>query len=283
VAPGHKKYTVMVVYLVIGLNIIYPDENIISFDNIFTLAVSSKYNYLRFLYEDNKSAESNALVDIGFNFSRKNLSLSLGIGIPFTHSKEYEKSTALDVQLKYCNDFIYGELFFKYYDGFHNDSGSVDLKLLSGGLSGEFILNKEHSLRSVYRMDRLQTISNGSFLLGLNASGAAITSDDINYYQNEMNYIHFGPNIGYSYTWTFGHNYFINIFLVIGPDLCLEYNSSQYFFAPQIMSKITTGKHNNSWSINFELESNHVSFSERFSISDALLSTSACITISMRF
>jgi hypothetical protein len=271
------------IHLLIRVYALYAEENIISFDNIFTLAVSSKYNYLRFLYDDNKSAGSNALVNIGFNFSRENISLGLGIGIPFTHSKEYEKSTALDIHLNYCNDFMYGELLFKYYDGFHNDTGSVDLKLLSGGLSGEFILNKEHSLRSVYRMDRLQTVSNGSFLLGLNVSAASIASDDIHYYQNTIGYIYFGPNLGYSYTWIVEHNYFINIFFVAGPDVCMEYNTALYFFTPQIMSKISVGKHNNFWSVNFELELNYVSFSKEFSIKDVLLSTSACITVSKRF
>jgi hypothetical protein len=246
-------------------------------------AVYSRYNYLQLIYDDNKNAQSNAPVDAGFTFSYKNMSLGFGIGIPFTYSRDYPKSAALDIQLNYCNDYFYGEASFKYYNGFHNDFDFVDLKLLSGGFLGEYILDKNHSLRSVYRMDRLQTVPNGSFLLGWNLFITSIDSDDIHYYQNKKDYLYFGPSMGYSYTWVLKNNYFINAFLVIGPDLCVEYDASRYFFTPQLTPKISIGKHNNSWSLNFETKLNYISFSPNFSFSDALLSASACMTISKRF
>jgi hypothetical protein len=49
------------------------------------------------------------------------------------------------------------------------------------------------------------------------------------------------------------------------------------------MSKFSAGKHNSSWSLNFELDMDYVSYSKKFNFRDALLSESACITISKRF
>jgi hypothetical protein len=262
---------------------VFSEENTDKLDTMFTLAVSSKYNYLQFLYDDNMNAQSNKPVDIGFNVSYKNVSLGFGIGIPFTHSKEYPKSTALDIQLRYCNDFIFGEASFRYYDGFHNDTNHVDLELFSGGLVVEYILNRDHLLRSVYKLDRLQTATNGSFLFGANAFITSLLSNDIHSYTDITQYIYFGPNIGYSYTWILGNNYFINLFFVLGADLCINYNAKQYFFTPQVMSKFSAGKHNSSWSVNFWLDMNYVSYSGKINFMDALLSESACLTISKRF
>jgi hypothetical protein len=279
----NKKYVLLVVYIFIGTTMAFSEENTEKFDTLFSLAVSSKYSHLQFLYNDNMNAASNKPVDVGFNFTYKNLSLGIGIGIPFTNSNEYQKSTALDIQLNYYNDFIFGNVSFRYYDGFHTDTSSVDLELFSGGLMVECVLNRNHLLRSVYKLDRLQTVTNGSFLFGANAFITSLLSNDIHSYMDRTRYIYFGPNMGYSYTWILGNNYFINIFVVLGADLCINYNTSQYFFTPQVMSKFSAGKHNSSWSVNFGLDMNYVSYSEKFNFRDALLSESACITISKRF
>jgi hypothetical protein len=278
-----KKYALLAVYIFIRAATVFSEENNEKFDTLFSLAVSSKYNHLQFLYDDNMNAVSNKPVDIGFNLTYKNLSLGIGIGVPFTNSNEYQKSTAFDIKLKYYNDFIFGEASFRYYDGFHSDTSPVDLELLSGGLMVEYILNRDHLLRSVYKLDRLQTVTNGSFLFGSNAFITSLLSNDIHSYMDKTQYIYFGPNIGYSYTWILGNNYFINIFLVVGTDLCIKYNTKQYFLTPQVMSKFSAGKHNSSWSVNFELDMDYVSYSEKFNFRDALLSESACITISKRF
>jgi hypothetical protein len=273
----------LAVCIVIKTAIVFSEENTDRFDAAFTLAVSSKYNYLQFLFNEDMNAQSNKPVDVGFNISYKNVSLGFGIGIPFAYSKEFPKSTTLDIQLTYCNDFLFGEASCRYYDGFHNAAGHVDFELFSGGLMVEYIVNRNHLLRSVYKLDRLQTTANGSFLFGLNVFITSLSSNDIHSYNDKTRYIHFGPNAGYSYTWILRNNYFINIFFTAGIDGCVNYNTRRYFFTPQVMSKFSVGKHNSSWSINFEIDSDYISYSEKFSIWDALLSESACLTISKRF
>jgi hypothetical protein len=278
---SHKRYAVMAV-LCITIAAAFSEENIQSFDNKFSLSVLSKYNFVQFLYDDSKTAQSNRPVDIGFKFSYKNLTLGFNICIPFTYSKEYNESASLDIQLNYCNDYVYTEAVFKYYDGFHSGNNAVVLELFSGGFFGEYILNKNHSLRSVYALDRLQTVSNGSLLLGGNFFATSIESSEIESYVNKTAYMYFGPNAGYSYTWVLENNYFINIFLVLGADLCVT-NTQRYSFTPHMLSKFSVGKHNNLWSINFELEANYVSFSEKFIMPDSLFNSSACVTVTRRF
>jgi hypothetical protein len=192
------------------------------------------------------------------------------------------------LQFNFYGEDTFWELFYKDYRGFYNEifneNVSMDLDISSGGIFFEYILlSNEHSIRSVYNLDRLQKVSNGSILVGFDAFYTSILSHDglLEYYRERKNSMYFGPTIGYSYTWIFGNNYFLNLYCILGLNVGVDFDN-HYFFAPEILPKLSLGKHNGLWSMNFIVGCNYLPFL-RNSYKDALFSGVANVNFSRRF
>jgi hypothetical protein len=280
-----KLFVCCIIILFVNLNVLFAEEeeNIVPFDNTFALTFSTKYNSVQFLQFDGNNLSSNRPLDAGLTVSYKDLSLGFYVSIPGVYVKEYAKSNSLDFQIDYFNDFAFCEVLLKYYDGFNNDTDAVDLQLFSGALLFGYIFNKQHhSLRSTYSLSRLQTKSSGSFLLGGNIWLSSIESAALNQYRSKIYYINFGPNIGYSYTWILSRGWFFSTFLTAGADICINKNTADWFFTPQIMPKITVGKHNDLWSVNFIVEANYLCFNKNNN-RDFLFFGAASVNVTRRF
>jgi hypothetical protein len=160
-----------------------------------------------------------------------------------------------DMQINFYFDKIYYETFFKQYTNFQGSEDSNDdtsLNIVSGGiLAGWIQNNKNHSLSSIYNLDKKQTASSGSFLYGFGVFYTSIHSsgESNTKYAEKQHLVYFGPTAGYSYTWVLGKVFF-NLYLTAGINAGIDPGGGTLLFVPQIMPKFTAGHHNKSWSVN---------------------------------
>jgi hypothetical protein len=227
---------------------------VVKYKNLLSTKISFGYNFIFFnetAHED--SYQTNRPLSIGMGIGIKNISLGFSFSVPVLYDPNYRKSPSFDVGFNhYFKDKSYTYGFVKYYDGFYNpdpDIGNIDLQILTMGISQEFLLNRNHSLRSVYNLDERQTKSNGTFLLGGGLFFTAIQSDTLDNYNKNQRTFHFGPNFGYSYIWVFKSNFFINVLSTFGLDLLI--NNKKVSAGLQVLPRFSVGYHGKTWSANF--------------------------------
>lgn len=224
---------------------------VVKFNNILTLNVSMNYNYM--VYEQSSldhSLQSNRPWDFGVNIGFLNISLGFSFSVPFLYDQYHEKSQSYDISFNNYNDKSFTSGYIRYYSGFNNGvDKNIDLKIFSMGISWAYVFNEDHSIRAVYNLDRKQTVSNGSFLIGGGLSFSSInsTSSLLSNYKKEQNTFYSGPNIGYSYTWILGGDFFINVLSTIGANYVL--NNWKLSAGFQASPKFSVGYHSKYWSL----------------------------------
>jgi hypothetical protein len=196
------------------------ESTVLNFDNTFILKFSLRYNFLQLSLDGspNDKITSNRPMDLEIGFGYKDLFLGVSINIPFLYDTDILRSLSFDFGFNYFyKNILYLDFFLKVYEHFHTEKYTtneeeLNLQLSHTGLMGEYIFNPDHSIRSIYNLDRKQLISNGSFLIGGGVFYSSVYSkDDALYgYSNKENVYYVGPNAGYSYTWILN-----NVFLLI--------------------------------------------------------------------
>jgi hypothetical protein len=264
---------------------------VLKFKNLFSLKLSAKYSFLGFsqTLEDYK-IKSNRPLDLGMGFGYKNFSFVFFMNIPFLYNQDYLKSKSLDFSItNFFGERIYFDGCIKYYDGFHYESknqinDAIDSRMFLTGVSGEYIFNKNHSLRSVYNLDRRQSVSNGSLLVGgaLYFSSIYIKKEFINY-SDKQHTFYFGPNLGYSYTWIIKENFFINILMVLGISGVITDGGFNFKFNSQSLPKLSVGYHSNTWSMNLCFNYNALTYFKKYEIGYNVNSGMSSINFSKRF
>jgi len=254
-----KKLTVLFLLLLIVFINIYAEETpeadqppIENYRNLLYLRVTTTYNFISFKQASEENMFfTNRPWDFGMGFGVKNIFAGFSFSIPVGYDKEFARSSSYDFNFnRFSKKNNYSNAFLKYYKGFNNREDYVDLSLLKLGLTQTFILNKNHSLRSVYVLDRRQTVSNGSFLVGGGMYFSSIHSESIllqDYYVR-LNTFYLGPNFGYSHTFVIADHFFINAYGVGGINLLIS--GWDFAYGLQAMIKLSFGYHSTKWSGN---------------------------------
>jgi hypothetical protein len=238
------------------------ESSILKFEDLFSLKLSTKYNFLGFSQnlEDDK-IRSNRPLDLGIGLGYKDFSFMCNINVPFLYDRDYLKSKSVDFSItNFFGESIYFDSRIKYYEGFHDESENQinderDSKIFLAGISGEYIFNKNHSLRSVYNLDRRQPVSNSSFLVGgaLYFSSIYVNKESLDE-PDKRHSFYFGPNFGYSYNWIIKDNFFVNILLVLGINGVITDGIFNFNF--QSLPKLSFGYHSRTWSMNLCIDYN---------------------------
>ena len=229
------------------------EETATNFKNIFSLHLSMDYNFIAFEQTSlDHTLMTNRPWDFGIGLGIFNISIGFSFSIPFLYDQNYKKSQTFDVNFNSYNKnnkhFFYG--YIKYYSGFNDGAeNEYDLTILNSGLTMAILFNRDHSIRSVYKLDRRQNVSNGSLLIGGGLFLSSIHSEnsDLSGYSERQITFHTGPNIGYSYTWVFG-NFFINALSTFGINFVV--NNTDISAGLQILPKFSFGYHGKKWSFN---------------------------------
>jgi hypothetical protein len=243
-----KKMNKTCLFIVLLLFIVFIEGHaeeegvIIKYDSLLSLTASSNYNFMVFQPSSaNDFFHTNRPWDIGIKLGIWKFS----IGFSYSFPSKFKESQAFEITLdNVTSDRHYSYGYFKYYRGFNNGGNNyIDLRLISAGLSYEFLFNRNHSLAAAYTLDRKQTVSNGSFIAGF---GVFFNSIKFASAPNQ-NEFYFGPNAGYSYTFVI-NDFYVNLLATVGAGGVL--NKGEFSLGLQALPKIAIGYHTEKWSAN---------------------------------
>ena len=256
----YKKFCSVLLFLLIVPSL-YSQEKIISFDNNWTIDLSLNYHYLLFDQEDLFGCRGNKPLDVGIGIRYKKIALGYDFELPFFSEYYAPSSQSFDLNFDYIAENYIATAFLIRYNSFFvkenqftdlfRDS-EVNLDILQVGLTFRWALNSEtYTLRGVYKLDRKQTISGGSPILGFGVYYHSIYSadDKLPGYDTKQHFIYSGLLVGYSYTWILGSGAFFNNEIVGGINPGFNTDGMKYIFIPSLFPKLTFGFHFNSWSI----------------------------------
>ncbi|MDR0503911.1 MAG: DUF4421 domain-containing protein [Treponema sp.] len=232
------------------------EEKVVKFRNFASISSSLNYNFMA--YEQSSSDYSlmtNRPWDLGIGIGLLSLSIGFTFSLPFLYDQNHEQSQSFDINMNIYHKKSFTYAYFKFYSGFNDGADyNTDLTIINAALTWTRVFNDDHSLRSVYNLDRRQTVSNGSFLLGggmyLTSIQANNQSDNTEFenFRDGENALYLGPSAGFSYTFVFRSNCFINVMSTFGVNIMISgWNTSSGF---QALPRFTFGYHGKKWSAN---------------------------------
>ena len=282
---------------------VYAEDSIQYFNENLTISFLANYNIGTF-YHDASDYTTNKPLNVGFGFRYKNISASISFPVPF-------KNTSFDLEINPYFDKIYYHAYIKYYQDFYvsntNEKSAVDiisspdknglditpsadksgLDIFSSAITVTYVVNHEnHSLSSVINLDKKQTVSNGSllFALGIFFSSIYSTDETMNdYNEKRQNLVYSGPGVGYSYTWVFENDMFLNTSMVIFANMGINTDTKELSFIPQIEPQLVFGQHKKTWSFNVKAANNSEVILKNQIYPDILTLSSFSATVSKRF
>jgi hypothetical protein len=287
---NNYKSIIAIAFLTAPLFPVFADDAIVSFDESWAINISAKYAITSFSQEQSAQYTTDRPWAMGLGIRYKNTSLLLPL--PSFYAVDEHPFESFDLQLASYYDVFYYEAFCKRYQGFTEGTAdsegnkNVDLRVFSYGISMGWLLDGEnHSLSAAYDLDRKQSASSGSPILGFGVFYTSLFSGDENIkrYADKQHFIYFGPNIGYSYTFIFPNSMFLNMNLVIGLDAGINTNTGKWLFIPLVIPKLSFGHHHNTWSINAAAGCSYTALMWGSDSIDHLLSATMTVTFSKRF
>jgi hypothetical protein len=269
----------LAVLIFISANKLYAEDEIVPFNENFALNLYGNFNLVEFNRRTDGKYEARSPWSIGLGFRYKNISARVFIPL-------FYDNNPFDAQANFYFDNVYYETFLKRYANFRRvdeDGGASALNIVSGGvLAGWVQNNKRHSLGAIYNLDKKQTVSGGSFLYGFGVFYTSIQTDDESAQAEKRRLVYFGPTAGYSYTLLPGQM-FLNLNFAVGLNAGIDTETGIALFVPQIMPKLTAGRHNKLWSVNFIGGCAFTSFFQDGCAFDNLLTATITLALSRRF
>jgi hypothetical protein len=251
-------------------------DAIVPFSRNFSLSPSGKYTMGIFGHQST-FYRTDKPWDIGLGFRYKNFAIFGYIDSTF----QFEGGS-FDLSANFYLEKMFIEAFFKRYQKFYGKNNeNAGLDVLDHGVMASWVLNnKFHSLRSVYTMSQKQTASSGSFLFGFGVFYSSIYSQNeaMPRFNERQHLLYFGPTAGYSYTFIFKYDIFLNLTLNAGANLGININDQKILFVPQLSPKITVGHHHETWSANLVMGCNASMLGEKDNFNEIIP-----VTISMTF
>lgn len=238
-----------------------PDSVITTFPDKISIQFLARYNYAAFsgASTDDEQMQTNCPIDLGLGGGYGDFTWSTLFTFSFGTDQSKPRTQATNLQFNYFGDRIFGDLFLKINDGFYYHNDSLDeyvpykLRVIEIGLDVNYLWNKEHSLRSVYSLDRRQWKHNGSFVWGFGVFYNGIVSQDsvLSFYEDYQGFLHAGPDIGYSHNWAWKNGFFMNLMIVGSVSLGMNMTRKEWMQFYQVFPKFAAGYHSDTWSVNF--------------------------------
>jgi hypothetical protein len=269
---------------------VYAEDSIQNFKEKFAISLFSEYHLGLFrqysinsgYFTNDSGFITNKPPAVGLGFRFKKFSASISFPVLF-------KDTSFDFEINPYFNKIYLNAYLKYYQDFYkglkNEKSGLDI--LSSAMTLTYVANHEnHSLGSVINLDKKQTVSNGSYLQSFGAFFSSIYSKDetmINYNERRQNLVYFGPGSGYSYTWVFPNDMFLNISTVIYINTGINTDTRQWLYVPQLEPRIIFGQHSKKWSFNIKTNNNDEFILKNQSEYDVFTLGSISLIFSRRF
>lgn len=239
-------------------------DAITEFQRSFPLRFLCNYNFLSLWTSEHREGAliSNRPVDVGLGFGYRDLYLDLIYALPFTTANSQSESIAFETGLDFFpgNWWIQGK--YRRYSGFSVDvdtnSVFVDFWERDVYLSALWMgtANGRFTPRAAYFLDRKQRYSAGSLIIGGRVQhNRAVDRDSfLVYYQEPRQIFSTWADMGYTYTWVYGNDMFLNLWGIAGVAVSAESESKDFFMLPEVDVKVAYGYIADTWSWNTVME-----------------------------
>lgn len=256
----------------------YADRAMVKkFDNFISARILTNYSYVAFhTSEYNRGTlKSNRPIDFGIGFGLSDFTFDMKYSLPFTTEKGRKRSAGFDTGLDFFPGNLWMQLKYRRYSGLSSNKkideidsddstgvlpSYVDFRQRDMYLSILWVkAGKDHfSVRAPYFLDRIQVVSAGSPVFGTKFQSitAVDRSHAIDYYSKTRDTYSVWAHGGYSYTWVFTHNLFVNAWAMGGLALGAFGNGSMGFF-PDFNGKLALGQWHQQWSWNAVMQVNY--------------------------
>ncbi len=241
-------------------------DGITEFKNKFLIRFLCNYNFVSFWSSENhqRTLLSNRPVDVGLGFGYKDFYWDFLYALPFTTGTA-SKSVAFEIGFDFFpgNWWIEGE--YRRYSGFNmNDTLTtyVDFRESDAYVSALWMATAEgkFSPRVAYFLDRKQNESAGSAIVGgrIQNTRAVDHSETLDYYEDVRNFRSVWLDGGYSYTWIYDNDMFLNLWGVAGLAVFKWDDAGDVSFMPDVVAKVAWGHIGETWSWNCVMEAEYL-------------------------
>jgi hypothetical protein len=260
-----KTLLAFVLLMFMSVTVYSQEQGITKFEKAkFSLGLTTDYKYMLF---DEMSEESyfyaNKMLDLGLSIGLYGFKINFSYTLPIGYKETPNNNNfSMDLKIDRYGTYSYNYGYLKYNSDFIlDDNPAFSMIILNAGLTHEFLFNKEHSLSSVYVLDRRQYVSNGSWVVGGGVFFSSIHSEDIVY--EHQYHLYLGPNAGYSYIWILNNNFFLHVLPVVGVNAIMSLGSGfsitdSLSLGLQALPKVAFGYHGNNWSWNIYLHGSYL-------------------------
>lgn len=242
------------------------ESGITKFEKGFLVRFLCNYNFVSFWSSENhqRTMLSNRPVDVGLGFGYRDFYWDFLYALGFTAAKK-SRSLAFETGFDFFPGNWWIKLKYRRYSGFVlNDTNSTFLDFWERDeyLSALWMATAEGKFSPMvaYFLDRKQTESAGSLIVGGRVQGtrAIDHSKTLDYYEEKRNIYSGWINGGYSYTWVYPHDMFLNVWGVGGLALGREQSSGDFLLLPDIVGKAAYGHIGETWSWNMVMEAEYL-------------------------
>lgn len=254
---------------------VYAESSIVErFDKPYSLRLLINYNYMSLWNsnDDRHTLRSMRPVDVGIGAGFKDFSFDFKYSMGFTSGDNNFATSCFDTGLDFFPKDLWLHLKFRGYQGFSysedKDEKEDDVLVDDDGVKLDFRQRdifasviwvtagrEQFSVRAPFFLDRIQSKSAGSLLFGGKFQVSISRDHDkvIDFYSSRRDVYSAWVQSGYSYTWVFDNNLFVNIWGLVSLAFGAT-NDKSFGFIPDVNGKFAFGRWHNLWSWNMVLQ-----------------------------
>lgn len=228
-----------------------------------SLRFSTLFNFINFSAKDSyfKNCNLNQPIDIGIGGGIGDFFWDFTYALPFSIDDKSSPSEVFELKTNFYPRGLWLHGMVGFYNRFvfpkEEEYVETKLQIFEARISGLYFLeNERFSWRAAYELDRIQKETAGSWLVGGEFRLLGLHSKDsmAPYYAKRRMIPMLAPKGGYSHTFIFSNDWFLNLTLLGEIGFGIDLLSDKFVLAPEAIPKLAFGKNAKSWSWNMIIQ-----------------------------
>lgn len=229
----------------------------------FSLRFSTLFNFINFSAKDSyfDNCQLNQPIDIGIGGGFGDFFWDFTYALPFSIDDKSSPSEVFELNANFYPRGLWFHGMVGVYNRFvfsvEKEYVETKFQIFETRLSGIYSFENEHfSWRAAYELDRIQKESAGSWLAGGEFRLLGLHSKDqmAHFYANRRIIPMLAPIGGYSHTFIFSNDWFLNLTLLGEIGFGIDLLSDKFVLVPESIPKLAFGKNGKFWAWNMVIQ-----------------------------